>query len=236
MTYDPVLLKISGEALCGDSDGIFDPAMLSRVASEIVPVVQAGQPVALVVGGGNIIRGKDIQHLDDPRGRADDMGMLATLLNAVALRAAIEHAGGKAVVVGPSLIPNVAIAQDRALVREYLQSGTVVVFGGGTGQPFFTTDTASALRAAEIGALLLLKGSQVDGIYDSDPAKNPDAVRYETLTFDEAISRRLKVMDTAAFALCSEQQIPIRVFDMHQPGSINAALGPNPPGTLVHQD
>ncbi|TVR44496.1 MAG: UMP kinase [Planctomycetota bacterium] len=234
MTQKPVLLKLSGEALRGSSDGIFDPAMLSRVAEEIQPAVMRGQSVALVIGGGNIIRGKDVRHLDQPRGRSDDLGMLATLINAVALRAALEQAGVAATVVAPYAIPNVSIAQDRALVRELLAKRTVVIFGGGTGQPFFTTDTAAALRAAEIGARCLLKGSQVDGVYSADPAKDPHAKRYDHLTFDEAISQRLQVMDTAAFALCREQAIPIRVFDMHRPGSITAALGPNPPGTLVH--
>lgn len=235
MSTPPVLLKISGEALRGASEGIFDPAMLARVANEVAPAVRHGQAVAVVVGGGNIVRGKAIAHLNTPRGRADDMGMLATLINAVALRAAFEQAGLKVAVVAPAAIPNVAIAQDRGQVAQMLAERTVVIFGGGTGQPFFTTDTAAALRAAEIGARCLFKGSQVDGIYSADPAKDPNAQRYERLSFDEAIEQRLQVMDTAAFALCREQRIPIRVFDIHRPGSITAALGPNPPGTLVHQ-
>ena len=233
MTTAPVLLKISGEALAGDGDGAIDPVTLRRVAEEIVAGVQAGQPAALVVGGGNIVRGRDIAHLDHPPGRADDMGMLATLFNAVALRSALQQAGNDALVVAPHALPNVALAQDRALVHEALAQGRVVVFGGGTGQPFFTTDTAAALRAAEIGARCLLKGSQVDGIYSADPSKDPHAQRYEHLTFAEAIDRRLQVMDMAAFDLCQRRGVPIRVFDMHPPGAITAAMGAHPPGTLV---
>lgn len=235
MSTPPVLLKISGEALRGTSDGVFSPAMLARVADEVAPAVRRGQAVAIVVGGGNIIRGKDIGHLDQPPGRADDMGMLATIINAVALRASFEAIGLPAAVVAPYVIPNVALAQDRGLVSQMLAERRIVVFGGGTGQPFFTTDTAAALRAAEIGARVLLKGSQVDGVYSSDPATDRNAQRYEHISFDDCISQQLKVMDTAAFALCRQRRIPIRVFDMHRPGSITAALGPNPPGTLVHQ-
>jgi uridylate kinase len=229
----PVLLKLSGEALKASSSGIFDPAMVARVGEELAAGAADGTPVAVVVGGGNIIRGRDMPPAGDDPTRGDAMGMLATCINALALKGAIIAAGGTAIAVGPQTIPGGIIGWDRDLVMAELARGTVVVFGGGTGHPFFTTDTAAALRAAQIGARALAKGSQVDGVYTADPAKDPNAERFDFLSFDDAIAGRYGVMDLAAFTLCREQNVPIRVFDMHPEGAIRAALGPNPPGTLV---
>lgn len=226
------LLKLSGEAL-GAAEGIFDRVKLMAVCSEIVAAIKAsGEACAIVVGGGNIIRGGGLRGLADPT-RGDRMGMLATLINALAVQDGIESVGGSAVVMGPQEIPNVSRAFVRADALAALAKGTVVVFGGGTGNPFFTTDTAAALRAAEIGASEVLKGSKVDGIYTADPRKDPSATRIPYLTFDQAVDGRYGVMDLAAFALCRDNRIRIRVFDMTVPGSIRAALGINPPGTLV---
>jgi uridylate kinase len=161
------------------------------------------------------------------------MGMLATLINGLALKDGIERQGGRAELVAPYRIPNVAHAYERSRVMGWLGSGVIVVFGGGTGHPFFTTDTAAALRAAEIGAAVLLKGSKVDGVYSADPKREPTARRFAFLTFDQALAGRYGVMDQAAFALCRERRINLRVFDMTVPGAIAKALGPRPPGTLV---
>lgn len=228
----PRLLKLSGEALKGTSDGVLDPVEVERVCGEVLTGVKAGQPTALVVGGGNIFRGGEFRRGSDPT-RGDYLGMLATLFNALALKDCLERLGGRAEVVAPQALANVAKAYDRAQVMTWLEAGVVVIFGGGTGHPFFTTDTAAALRAAEIGASELLKASKVDGIYTADPAKDPKAKRLDSLTFDQAVEGRYGVMDAAAFAICRENRIPIRVFDMTEPGAIIAALGPKPPGTRV---
>lgn len=227
----PRLLKLSGEAL-GADDGIFDYVVVDRVCSELV---EGGrhQPVAVVIGGGNILRGATTKGRSSDPTRGDYMGMLATLINALALAEGIERAGGRSLVVGPHAVPNVCVAYDRSRVLEALAEGRIVVFGGGTGHPFFTTDTTAALRAAEIGATELLKGSKVDGIYTADPKKDPSAKRFDVLTYDQALEGRFAVMDTAAFVLCRDHRIFIRVFDMTKPGQISAALGANPPGTLV---
>jgi uridylate kinase len=226
----PRLLKLSGEAL-GADDGIFDPAKVTAVCQEVVAGALHGA-VAIVVGGGNIIRGGGLRGMADPT-RGDRMGMLGTCINALALHDGIERAGGRALVMAPFALANVCQAFERSTALAALAAGTVVVFGGGTGHPFFTTDTAAALRAAEIGAGELLKGSKVDGIYTADPRKDPTATRIPAMTFDQAVDGRYGVMDLAAFALCRENRIRIRVFDMTRPGTIAAALGPTPPGTLV---
>jgi uridylate kinase len=227
----PRLLKLSGEAL-GGADAIFDPEVIDRVCGELLAGAKRA-PVAVVVGGGNILRGAEVKGRSDDPTRGDYMGMLATLINAMALHDGIERQGGRCEVVAPYRLPNVAHQYDRQEVMGWLESGTIVVFGGGTGHPFFTTDTAAALRAAEIGAVELLKGSKVDGIYTADPKKVPNARRIERMTFDQAVEGRYGVMDAAAFALCRDHQVTIRVFDMTAPGAIAAALGPDPSGTLV---
>lgn len=228
----PKLLKLSGEALKGSSPGVLDPDEVERVCREVLTATQTGAAVAIVIGGGNIFRGGEFRKGLDPT-RGDYLGMLATLFNALALKDTIERLGGSAECVAPQAVANVARAYDRNQVVGWLRSGTIVVFGGGTGHPFFTTDTAAALRAAEISASELLKGSKVDGIYTADPKKDPTAKRFDRLTFDQAVEGRYGVMDAAAFALCRENQVPIRVFDMTRPGTIALALGTNPPGTLV---
>jgi uridylate kinase len=235
MTIAPVrtrLLKLSGEALEA-SDGILDWQVVERVCAEVLSGLTKG-PIALVVGGGNIMRGAEMRgrHAGDPT-RGDYMGMLATLINSLALKEGIERQGGHSEVVAPHHIPNVCYQYHRAQVMDWLARGTVVVFGGGTGHPFFTTDTTAALRATEIGASELLKGSKVDGIYTADPKKFPDAKRFDFLTFDQAVEGRYAVMDATAFPICRDHQVTIRVFDMTKPGAIAAALGPTPPGTLV---
>jgi uridylate kinase len=227
----PRLLKLSGEALAAGTDQIHDRATVDRVCAEVLAGLAHG-PIAIVVGGGNIIRGGGMRAAADPT-RGDRQGMLATLINALALQDGIERAGSRCAVHGPYAIPNVCRAFDRAEALAQLAAGTVVVFGGGTGHPFFTTDTAAALRAAEIGAGEVLKGSKVDGIYTADPKKDPTATRIPTMTFAEALAGRFGVMDQAAFEICRDQRIAIRVFDMTAPGTIAAALGPKPPGTLV---
>ncbi len=229
----PRLLKLSGEALSGSSEGILDQRELDRVCAEVVAGASAGAPVAIVVGGGNIMRGADLKVRSSDPTRGDYMGMLATLINALALKDGIERAGGRCEVMAPQAIANVARAYDRQQAMTWLAAGVIVVFGGGTGHPFFTTDTAAALRAAEIGAAELIKGSKVDGIYSSDPKKDPKAKRFDVLTFDQAVEGRFGVMDLTAFTLCRDHDVSIRVFDMTKPGAITAALGPNPPGTLV---
>ncbi|HEX3135642.1 MAG TPA: uridine monophosphate kinase [Planctomycetota bacterium] len=228
----PRLLKLSGEALAA-RDGILDWQTIERVCAELLSGLTRG-PLAVVVGGGNIMRGAEMRgrNAGDPT-RGDYMGMLATLINSLALKEGIERQGGRCEVVGPHHIPNVCHQYHRAQVMTWLTSGTVVVFGGGTGHPFFTTDTTAALRAAEIGASELLKGSKVDGIYTADPKKVTDAKRFDFLTFDQAVEGRYAVMDATAFPICRDHRITIRVFDMTTPETIAAALGPNPPGTLV---
>jgi uridylate kinase len=209
----PKLLKLSGEALKGRSEGVLDPIEVDRVCREVLGGVAAGQPTAIVIGGGNIFRGGDFRKGADPT-RGDYLGMLATLFNALALKDACERLGGRAEVVAPQAVANVARAYDRSQVMAWLHAGVVVIFGGGTGHPFFTTDTAAALRAAEIGAVEVLKGSKVDGIYTADPKKDPKATRLEQLTFDQAVEGRYGVMDAAAFVICRENRVAIRVFDM----------------------
>jgi uridylate kinase len=228
----PRLLKLSGEALQA-SDGILDWSIVDRVCKEFLSGTKLG-PVAVVVGGGNIMRGAETKHrgsLDPTRG--DYMGMLATLINSLALKDGIELHGGRCEVVAPHAIANVAHQYNRAQVMTWLAAGTIVVFGGGTGHPFFTTDTTAALRATEIGASELLKGSKVDGIYSADPKRFPDAKRFDFLSYEEAVAGRYGVMDATAFPICRDHHVLIRVFDMTQPGAIAVALGPQPQGTVV---
>ena len=227
-----LLLKISGEALGAEDGAPINREKLNRIAAEIIHA-RGRQRIALVVGGGNIIRGAQLGAQGGDPCRGDYMGMLATLINALALQDAFlcnEHA---CEVVAPYAIPNVARAYDRRQVQQYLDDGVIVIFGGGTGHPYFTTDTTAALRAVEIGADELLKGSNVDGIYDSDPNKNPDAQRFEEISFEAVLAQQLRVMDQTAFALCREQSLPIRVFNMTSEGAFEQALSEHPPGTIV---
>ncbi len=234
MPIQVLLLKLSGEALRGDGDGVFSQDALARAADEIRGGVHAGRrAVAVVVGGGNILRGRELPPDAADPCAGDRLGMLATLINALALRDAPRRAGARAEVMAPWALPDTCHAWDRDRALAWLAEGVVLVLGGGTGHPFFTTDTTAALRGAQLGASVLLKASTVDGIYDRDPRRHPDATRFEHLSFDQALAGRYAVMDQTAFALCRERQLPIRVFAAGTPGAIAAALGEHPPGTLV---
>ncbi|KRG58886.1 uridylate kinase [Stenotrophomonas koreensis] len=233
LAYRRILLKLSGEALMGDEDYGIDPKIIHRIAAEVMEAQQAGCEIALVVGGGNIFRGAGLAAGGMDRVTGDHMGMLATVINALAMQDALEKLGGKARVMSAIKINDVCEDYIRRRAIRHLEKGRLVIFAAGTGNPFFTTDSGAALRAIEIGADLLLKATKVDGIYNKDPKKHPDAVRYDTLTYDEVINNGLEVMDTAAFALARDSDLPLRVFDMSQPGELLRILQGEPIGTLV---
>jgi len=227
-----VLLKISGEALSGDKGHGYDKAVLEKVAGQIAYAVNAGVQVALVIGGGNFWRGR--QNLDMDRSSADYIGMLATVMNSVCMQNALEKQGVKAIVQSAINIDRMTDPFDKRKAVEALNAGKVVIFGGGTGHPFFSTDTTSALRSAEIEADLLLFAKNVDGVYDSDPAVNKNAVRYESLSYIDFIQRGLKAMDTTAVTLCMENSIPVFVFGLEDGDSLGDALtGKLPKGTWI---
>jgi uridylate kinase len=237
--YKRILLKLSGEALAGgkgthvSSDGPILPAVVGSIADQIKEVHELGVQVAIVIGGGNIWRGADAFAKGMDRANADYMGMLATVINALALQDVLERKGVMTRV--QSAIGMMALAEPyiRRRALRHLEKNRVIIFGGGTGNPFFSTDTAAALRGKEIDAQVLLKASQVDGIYDSDPKKNPKAVKYQSLTFQECLEKRLTVMDSTAFALCMDQKLPIVVFDLGVPGNIRRAVMGESIGTVV---
>ncbi len=233
LAYRRILLKISGEALMGDEDYGIDPKVLNRLAREVIEAHDAGAEVALVIGGGNIFRGAGLAAGGMDRVTGDQMGMLATVINALAMQDALEKLGAKCRVMSALKVNDVC--EDYILRRavRHLEKGRITIFAAGTGNPFFTTDSGAALRAIEIGADLLLKATKVEGVYDKDPAKHPDAVKYDHLSYDEVILRDLKVMDTAAFALCRDAKLPLRVFDMSEPGVLLRILHGEPIGTLV---
>ncbi|MBS0193533.1 MAG: UMP kinase [Proteobacteria bacterium] len=228
-----ILLKLSGEALMGRLDYGIDPEMIGRLAREIIEVQQAGIEVGLVIGGGNIFRGAGLAAGGMDRVTGDHMGMLATVMNALAMQDALEKLGSKVRVMSALKINEVCEDFIRRRAIRHLEKGRIVLFAAGTGNPFFTTDSAAALRAVEIGADLLLKATKVDGVYDSDPKKNPDAVRYDRLGYEEVIARNLKVMDTAAIALCRDHDLPLRIYDMTRPGNLMRILHGEAVGTLV---
>ena len=232
--YKRVVLKVSGEALCAPGGSGIDPAELELIAKEVYDAAQQGTEVAVVVGGGNIIRGGTLAATGKfDQASADYMGMLGTVINGLALKEALQNLGQQARVMSALSVTSVAERYIYGRALRHLEKGRVVIFVGGTGNPFFTTDSAAALRAAEIGADAVLKATKVDGIYDRDPNKFDDAVRYDTLTFKEAIEQELGVMDTTAFAMCQERNIPIVVFDMKQPGNIAEVVAGTPHGTRV---
>ena len=233
-TYRRILLKLSGEALMGDEDYGIDPKVINRLAHEVIEAQNAGVEIALVVGGGNIFRGAGLAAGGMDRVTGDHMGMLATVINALAMQDALEKAGGKARVMSAIKINDVCEDYIRRRAIRHLEKGRLVIFAAGTGNPFFTTDSGAALRAIEIGADLLLKATKVDGVYDKDPNKHADAVRYESLSYDQVINQGLEVMDTAAFALARDSDLPLRVFDMSQPGELLKILHGEHIGTLVH--
>jgi uridylate kinase len=235
MSIRRVVLKLSGEAFAhGESGYGIDPSTVDAVATEISSVASEGYEIAIVVGGGNIFRGISQAASEMDRANADYMGMLATVINAVALRDALERAGSECRVQTAITIQEVAEPYIRLRAIRHLEKGRVVVFAGGTGSPFFTTDTAAALRAAEIGAsAVLMAKKNVDGVYSADPAKFPDATLFDELTYMHAISEQLGVMDTTAITMCMENDLPIRVFNMAVEGNISRAVRGEPVGTLV---
>ena len=232
--YKRILLKLSGEALMGDDAFGINRATIERIVAEIAEVTQIGVQVAVVIGGGNIFRGVAGGSAGMDRATADYMGMLATVMNALALADAMNHQGLVARVMSAIAIEQVVEPYVRPKALQYLEEGKVVVFAAGTGSPCFTTDTAAALRGAEIGAELVLKATKVDGVYTADPHKDKTATRYAKLSFDEAMTRNLGIMDATAFALCRDQKLPIKVFSIFKPGALKAVVQGADEGTLVH--
>jgi uridylate kinase len=233
--YKRVLLKLSGEALLGNerNGDPFNPAIIEQYANEIKEVVALGVQVAIVIGGGNIYRGMNEADSGIERAHGDYMGMLATVINAMAIQAMLEKIGVYTRLQSAINMEQVAEPYIRRKALRHLEKGRVVIFGAGTGNPYFTTDTAGSLRAIEMKADVILKGTRVDGVYDADPEKNPTAKKYETISFQECISNNLKVMDMTAFTLCMENKLPIIVFDMNQPGNLMKLVKGEAVGTLV---
>ena len=230
-----ILIKLSGEALMGDDAFGINQGTIERIVGEIADVARMGVQVAVVIGGGNIFRGVAGGAVGMDRATADYMGMLATVMNALALADAMNKIGHvTARVMSAISIDQVAEPYVRPKALQYLEEGKVVVFAAGTGNPFFTTDTAAALRGAEIGAELVLKATKVDGVYTADPKKDPAATRYARLSFDEAMSKNLGILDATAFALCRDQKLPIKVFSIFKPGALKAVVQGADEGTLVH--
>ncbi len=232
-TYKRVLLKLSGEALMGDLDYGIDSDMLARVATEITEVVNMGVEVALVIGGGNIFRGAGLVESGIDRVTGDHMGMLATVINCLAMQDALEKQGMSCRVMSAVKINRMCEEYVQRRAIRHLEKGRVVIFAAGIGNPFFTTDTAGCLRAIEIGADSVLKATKVDGVYDSDPVKNPDAVRYQTLSFDEVLEKNLQVMDATAIVLCRDNNLPLRIFNLNKVGALPAAIKDKSIGTTV---
>jgi len=233
MKYRRILLKLSGESLAGNGNHGIDDKVLSDYAGQVIDVVKEGCEVAIVIGGGNIFRGLSGAESGFDRVKGDQMGMLATVINSLALESAINRLGGSAKVFTSIRMEPVGELYNRDSAVEAMKNGTVAIIAGGTGNPFFTTDTASALRAVETGAGVLLKGTRVDGVYSADPEKNPDAVRYEKVSFDEVITGRLKVMDSTAFTMCRDNNMPIIVFDMNKQGNLLSVVKGESIGTIV---
>ena len=232
--FKRVMLKLSGEAFQNTETGeSLDPRILTSIAAQIKRVKKLGTEVAIVIGGGNIFRGSTGQRCGVDRAAGDYMGMLATVINSLALQAALESQGVYTRVLSAINMPSVAEPLIRRRAIRHLEKGRVVIFAAGTGNPYFTTDSAAALRASEIGADCLLKATKVDGIYTADPMKDPKAKKYKSLTFQEALTRQLKVMDAAAFSLCQENHIPILVFNFFKENEILRAIQGQPVGTLV---
>ena len=232
--YKRILLKLSGEALMGEGSYGIDRATLERIVSEVAEVVRLGVETAVVIGGGNIFRGVALGAAGMDRATADYMGMLATVMNALALQDAMRHMGLASRVQSALNIEQVAEPYIRGKAMRYLEEGKVVIFAAGTGNPFFTTDTAAALRGMEMNVDVVLKGTKVDGIYTDDPKTNPTATRYERVSFDEAIVKNLKVMDATALTLCRDQKLPICVFSIFKPGALKRFVMGEAEGTLVH--
>ncbi len=231
--YKRVLLKLSGEALMGDDSYGINTQIINSYAKQINETAEHGVEIGIVIGGGNIFRGLSGVSKGFDRVKGDQMGMLATVINSIALQSAIEVQGGKAKVFTATKMEPVGELYSKAKVLDAFKQGNVVIIAGGTGNPFFTTDTASALRGVEIEADVLLKGTRVDGVYTADPEKDKTATKFDTITFKEAYEKRLKIMDLTAFTMCSENNLPIVVFDMNTPGNLKKLILGEKIGTLV---
>jgi len=233
MKYKRILLKLSGEALMGEQKYGIDSQVLIRYAKEIQAIAEKGVEITIVVGGGNIYRGIEAAATGIDRVQGDYMGMLATVINCMALQSALENIGLDTRLMSGIKIEQVCESFIRRRAIRHLEKGRIVMFGAGTGNPYFTTDTAASLRAIEIEAEVVLKGTRVDGVYTADPEKDPTATRYSTITFDEAYAKGLNIMDMTAFTLCKENELPIIIFDMNKPGNLLKVLEGDSVGTLV---
>ena len=233
MKYKRILLKLSGESLMGTQDYGISPDMLAQYASEIKQAKEEGAEIGVVIGGGNIFRGLQGAAKGMDRVQGDYMGMLATIINSMALQAELEKQGVKTELLGGLAIEPICKESSRTRMKQALEEGKVVLIGGGTGNPYFTTDTASSLRAIEMQADAILKGTRVDGIYTADPEKDPNATKYSSLTYEEALNKQLKIMDLTAFALCRENNMPIYVFDMNKKGNLIKVIKGEHIGTIV---
>ena len=233
LPYKRILLKLSGEALMGEEDYGIDPNYIRRIADEIKTLNEMKIEVAVVIGGGNIFRGAGLAEAGMDRGTGDHIGMLATVINSLSLQDSLENVGVYCRVMSALTLPDVCEDYIRRRAIRHLQKGRVVVFAAGTGNPYFTTDSAAALRSVEIGADIMLKATKVDGVYDSDPAKNPDAVRYDHVTYDEVVNKKLAVMDTTATVMCRDHDMPVCVFNLNVPGDMIRAVAGEPVGTMV---
>ena len=231
--YQRVLLKLSGEALMGDLDYGIEPTVIQRMASEIATAQKSGVEIAIVIGGGNIFRGAGLARAGMDRVTGDYMGMLATVMNALAIQDALESQGVFARVMSALQIHEVCEDYIRRRAERHLEKGRVVILAAGTGNPFFTTDTAASLRAIEIGADVLLKATKVDGVYDSDPVDNPSAKRYDTVSFDKVLADKLSIMDATAIVMCRDNNLPLRVFDLANDNALARAMSGENVGTLV---
>ncbi|MBK8791582.1 MAG: UMP kinase [Holophaga sp.] len=233
MKFKRILLKLSGEALMGEQKGGIDPEVVTMVANQVISIRELGVEVGLVIGGGNIFRGVAGATKGMDRVTGDHMGMLATMINALALQDALEQKGVQTRVMSGIEMPKISESYIRRRAVRHLEKGRVVIFGAGTGNPYFSTDTAAALRANEIAAEVVMKATNVDGIYTADPKKDPTATKFDRIAFQDVLEKGLKVMDAAAIALCMENKLPILVFDMKKPGNLIAAVKGDVVGTLV---
>jgi uridylate kinase len=234
-TYKRILLKLSGESLMGESNYGIDTNRLNEYATQIKEILDMGVEVGIVIGGGNIFRGLQGVNKGFDRVKGDQMGMLATTINSIALQSALESLGARAKVLTSIRMEPISDFYSKAKAVEKMKKGTCIILAGGTGNPFFTTDTASALRAVEIEADVLLKGTRVDGVYTADPEKDPKAVKYDEVTFEEAYRKGLHIMDLTAFTLCNENNMPILVFDMNKKGNLKRIISGEKIGTLVRK-
>ena len=231
--YKRILLKLSGESLMGKSSYGISPEALEQYSRDIAEAYHAGVQIAIVIGGGNIFRGMTGTGKGFDRVKGDNMGMLATVINSIAIQSGLENAGVKAKTLTSIRLEPIGEYYSSAKAIEYMDAGYVVIVAGGTGNPYFTTDSAAALRGVELKTDILLKGTRVDGVYTADPEKDPNAVKYQSLTFDEAYSKGLKIMDLTAFTLCRENVLPILVFDMNTAGNLRKVLDDESTGTII---